>query len=96
MAGTSCPELEGLDAASYELRHLRVDTTHSNIAAVWEGMRGDADWPDEDAWRKLRRADRLESLYPPTEVTPVNGAVETRFELPLPSMSLLELVPKRP
>ena len=85
--------LEGLGAAGYELRHLRVDTTHSNIAAVWETMRGDADWPDEAAWRELRRANRLESLYPPTEVTPVDGVVETGFELPLPSISLLELVP---
>ncbi|HZD67419.1 MAG TPA: hypothetical protein VFA45_00415 [Actinomycetes bacterium] len=86
--------VDGLPAGAYELRHLRMDLGHSNIAAVWEKMRGDADWPDEAAWRTLRGADRLEALRPPARVTPAGGVLETTFELPLPSMSLLELVPR--
>jgi hypothetical protein len=87
--------LEGLADAACELRHLRVDTTHSNIAATWEAIGGGADWPDDAGWQALRGADRLEALHPPTEVTPRDGVLETGFDLPLPSVSLLELVPRR-
>jgi xylan 1,4-beta-xylosidase len=58
--------LDGFAEASYELRHLRVDTTHSNIAAMWEATRGNADWPDDAAWQALHEANRLEELYPPS------------------------------
>jgi xylan 1,4-beta-xylosidase len=85
--------VEGLAAAAYELRHLRVDLERSNIAAVWEAMSGGAAWPDDRQWAALREANRLEELEPPRRVAAGGGAVELAFDLPMPSVSLVELVP---
>jgi xylan 1,4-beta-xylosidase len=85
--------VEGLAAAAYEVRHLRVDLERSNIAASWEAMSGGADWPDDDQWAALRDANRLEELEPVRRVAAAGGAVELAFGLPMPSVSLVELVP---
>jgi xylan 1,4-beta-xylosidase len=85
--------VEGLAARSYGLRHFRVDLERSNIAAVWEAMSGGADWPDDDQWAALRQANRLEELDPPGRVEAEGGVVELAFDLPMPSVSLVELVP---
>jgi xylan 1,4-beta-xylosidase len=85
--------VEGLAGAAYQLRHLRVDARRSNIAAVWGAMSGGAAWPDEDQWAALRAANRLEELEPPRRVAADGGAVELAFDLPMPSLSLVELVP---
>ena len=85
--------VEGLAAAAYQVRHLRVDLERSNIAAVWEAMSGGADWPDDDQWAALREANRLEELEPVRRVAAAGGAVELAFDLPMPSVSLVELVP---
>jgi xylan 1,4-beta-xylosidase len=85
--------VEGLAGAAYELRHLRVDLERSNIAAVWEAMSGGAAWPDGDQWAALRRANRLEELEPPRRAPAAGGVVEAAFDLPMPSVSLVELVP---
>jgi xylan 1,4-beta-xylosidase len=85
--------VEGLAAPAYQVRHLRVDLERSNIAAVWEAMSGGADWPDDDQWAALREANRLEELEPPRRVAAGGGAVELAFDLPMPSLSLVELAP---
>jgi xylan 1,4-beta-xylosidase len=85
--------VEGLAAAAFQVRHLRVDLERSNIAAVWEAMSGGADWPDDDQWAALREANRLEELEPARRVAAAGGAVELGFDLPMPSVSLVELVP---
>lgn len=85
--------IQGLDAGSYALRHHRVDADHSNIVRTWERL-GRPDWPDTDGWAALEGADRLEILEPDREVTPEDGGRLTlTFDLPMPSMSLVELVP---
>lgn len=86
--------VEGLDDGAFELRHHRLDRTHSNIAAVWERMGGGA-WPDDDGWAALRVANTLELLEPARVVTATGGAVEVEFTLPMPSVSLVELIPRR-
>ena len=85
--------VEGLAAPAYEVRHLRVDLERSNITCVWEAMSGGADWPDDDQWAALREANRLEELEPVRRVAAAGGAVELAFDLPMPSVSLVELVP---
>ena len=85
--------VEGLAASAYELRHLRVDLERSNIAAVWEAMSGGADWPDDAQWAALGEANRLEELEPARRVGAGGGVVELDFDLPMPSVSLVELVP---
>jgi hypothetical protein len=57
---------------------------------------GGGDWPDEDAWAVLREHDRLERLEPDRAVVVgEDGQVEVTFDLPMPAMSLVELVPAR-
>ena len=56
-------------------------------------MSGGADWPDEDQWAALREANRLEELEPARRVEPEGGVVEVAFDLPMPSVSLVELDP---
>jgi xylan 1,4-beta-xylosidase len=83
----------GLDPGSYALRHRRVDADHSNIARTWERL-GRPDWPDAAGWERLRAADRLELLEPERPVTVgADGRFELSFDLPMPSISLIELVP---
>ncbi len=85
-------EVAGLRAGMYELRHYRVDARHSNIAATWVRL-GRPDWPDDAGWARLRAADRLELLGRPRRVGPAGGRLELQFELPMPAVSLVELVP---
>jgi len=83
-------KVDGLPSGSIQVRHWRVDATHSNIAAHWSG----ADWPDEGGWERLRAADRLDELDPARNVdVGADGRLELEFALPMPSISLLELVP---
>jgi xylan 1,4-beta-xylosidase len=85
-------EIRGLPSGSYEMRHHRIDVEHSNIAGTWERL-GRPDWPDDAGWNALRAADRLETLEPPRQVHADGATVELQFELPMPAMSLIELVP---
>jgi xylan 1,4-beta-xylosidase len=88
--------VEGLDpGAAYTLSHERVDQDHSNIAGVWGELReADQAWPTDEQWDRLREADRLESFEPPHQVVADGqGRVTVTFDLPMPAMSFLRLVP---
>ncbi len=82
----------GLGPGTYEFRHHRVDARHSNILGTWVGL-GRPDWPDDAGWTRLRAADHLETLEPPRHVRADGGRLELAFDLPMPAMSLVELVP---
>ncbi len=86
----------GLEPGStYDLEHVRVDEHHSNIASVWRELREDGqDWPTDEQWEQLRKADRLEELEPRRPVTAdPDGIVVIETELPMPSMSQVVLRP---
>jgi xylan 1,4-beta-xylosidase len=85
--------VDGLDAAAYDVHHWRVDAEHSNVAATWRRMGGDADWPDDAQWRALAAIDRLDELAPSRRVEPVGGTHIDAFDLPMPGISMIELVP---
>lgn len=85
-------DVEGLRSGTYELRHHRVDARHSNIVRTWKRL-GRPDWPDEAGWARLREDDRLETLGRRRRVRVSRGRLELAFELPMPAMSLIELVP---
>lgn len=85
--------VSGLAAPRYRLRHRRLDEEHSNLVAAWESIRDGADWPTDDGWAALAARDRLEELEPERAVVPESGALELRFPLPMPSISLIELEP---
>ncbi len=85
--------IEGVPPGRYTTRHRRLDLEHSNIAARWDA-RGGGDWPDEAGWAALRQADRLEELEPDRSVEMgASGRLELAFDLPMPAISLVELVP---
>jgi xylan 1,4-beta-xylosidase len=79
--------------ASYTVRHYRIDAGHSNIVPAWEQMRRGAPWPDEGQWTALREMNTLGELSPPVRVEAGNAMLEFAFDLPMPGVSCLELVP---
>jgi xylan 1,4-beta-xylosidase len=83
-------EVEGLTPGPVRVRHRRIDADHSNIARHWEG----GDWPDDAGWTKLRTLDHLEELEPSrTHDVGPDGRLGIGFELPMPAVSLLEILP---
>ncbi len=84
--------LKGLRPGTYELRHHRVDARHSNIVRTWKRL-GRPDWPDDAGWTRLRAADRLETIGKVRTVRAKRGRLELEFILPMPAVSLIELVP---
>jgi xylan 1,4-beta-xylosidase len=83
----------GLGAAPRLLRHRRLDERHSNINAAWARIGAGRDWPDDAGWRALRDEDLLADLEPPRYVRAEAGALRLSFDLPMPSLSLVELHP---
>jgi xylan 1,4-beta-xylosidase len=83
----------GLPDGRYELRHRRLDEHHSNLNRAWDRLSGGRDWPDEAGWTELRRSDRLFDLEPPAEIEVSDGSVTVSFPLPMPAVSLIELIP---
>ena len=82
--------IDGLHPGPVRIRHRRVDAHHSNIAARWDG----GDWPDKSEWDGLRAADRLDELEPEHGVSVArDGRLTLDFTLPMPSISLVELLP---
>ena len=86
--------LDGLAAGRYETHHFRVDAAHSNVSEAWARIGDGADWPTERQWAALKAADRLDELHPPEVVEPAGGSVGAEFDLPMPGISFLELVPR--
>jgi Beta-xylosidase len=84
--------VKGLRPGTYELRHHRVDARHSSIIRAWKRL-GRPDWPDDVGWARLRAADHLETLGRPRRVRADEGHLELEFRLPMPAVSLIELVP---
>ena len=83
-----------LPAATYRVRHRRLDEQHSNLNATAARVLDGSEWPDEAGWRELRDEDRLVDLEPPAGVQPVDRTLRLAFEIPMPSLSLIELVPE--
>jgi xylan 1,4-beta-xylosidase len=84
--------IDGLPDHAYTLRHRRVDLDHSNIQAVWAADHG-GDWPDDAGWARLRAADRLEDFERERRIEVTRGGLDLDFDLPMPAVSLIELVP---
>jgi xylan 1,4-beta-xylosidase len=83
----------GLPAHEYRVRHRRLDHEHSDLNATWLRVGGGAEWPDADQWRALLDDDRLVELEPVTSLHPQAGELTLTFPMPMPSVSLIELVP---
>ena len=83
---------DGLPEGGYRLEQLRVDSFHSNVLRTWEAI-GRPDWPDREGWLRLRAGDRLEALEPPRRLAVRQGFASLRVKLPMPSVSLVRLLP---
>jgi xylan 1,4-beta-xylosidase len=86
--------VEGVPAAGYRVTHRRLDEAHSNLNALWARIAVGRAWPDDGDWRTLHELDRLENLEPPRVLDARDGTLELEFELPMPAVSLIELVPE--
>lgn len=83
--------VEGLTSGPIRVRHRRVDADHSNISRHWDG----GAWPDAAAWERLRAADMLDELEPERSMTVgADGRLSLDFELPMPSISFIEILPR--
>lgn len=85
--------VRGLRASRYRLHHRRLDEEHSNLVASWARIGRGAEWPNAGQWDELASRDVLQELEPAREVLSSGGRLELELELPMPSVSLLELTP---
>ncbi len=77
----------------FHLRHYRVDNTHSNVYGAWLEM-GSPDWPDTAQLAELHRRDGLQMVgRKSTPSADSYGNIALEFSLPMPALSLVELVP---
>jgi xylan 1,4-beta-xylosidase len=88
--------IEAPPGAAYQVTHHRIDADHSNIVPAWERIRGLADWPGPGQWQRLRTANTLDALTPPTVLIAAADGLAAGFTLPLPAVSYLELTPQEP
>ncbi|GHA02226.1 hypothetical protein GCM10010329_25090 [Streptomyces spiroverticillatus] len=77
------------EGVPYRLVHHRIDEQHSNIQAVWR-EHSSADWPQGEEWEALRAANVLDEL----EGERAHGGGPVVFELPMPGVSYVELIPE--
>ena len=77
-------------ARRVQLRHYRIDRTHSNSYTVWKEM-GSPQNPSPEQLSRLGAAAGLQLLASPEWLWSDNGRVAVSFRLPRHSMSLLRL-----
>ena len=87
--------VDGLPERLFRLRHRRLDEHRSNLNAAWAARARGRAWPDHGEWEQLAAESALADLEPPRTVQAEGGAVHVSFALPMPAVSLLELVPVR-
>jgi xylan 1,4-beta-xylosidase len=80
--------------SQYTVRHHRIDEQHSNIVPAWERMRRGAAWPSAEQWAELSQLNTLDELRPAQRAAAGgDGLLEFGFDLPMPGISYLELIP---
>lgn len=70
------------------LRHFRIDETHSNAYSAWKRI-GEPQDPTPDQYAELEKAGQLALLTPQEEITADRGKITLRFQLPRQAVSLL-------
>jgi xylan 1,4-beta-xylosidase len=87
--------VRAVPGSSYAVRHFRIDADHSNIVPAWDRMSRGAPWPSEEQWAALRELNALSELVAPERRAAAgDGLLEFAFDLPMPGVSYLELVPE--
>ena len=70
------------------VRHLRIDDSHSNAFAEWQRM-GSPEQPSAAEYARLEKAGQLTELEPPRQLTIKDSGVVLGFRLPRQGISLL-------
>jgi xylan 1,4-beta-xylosidase len=81
--------IEQLVESTYQCSLARVDALHSNIATHWQG---ETPWPTPELWEKLHASDTLDE-HPLPNIVPHNGTAHIDFDIPMPGIVRLRLIP---
>jgi xylan 1,4-beta-xylosidase len=73
-----------------QVRHYRIDDTHSNAYTVWKNM-GAPQSPNEEQYKQLEAAGQLQLLEPSQPVATQAGKAALDFLLPRQAVSLVQL-----
>ena len=80
-----------LTANRVQVRHYRIDESHSNSYSAWKVM-GSPQQPTPAQYAQLEAAGQLQLLGSPEWRTPVKGALDLDFALPRQGVSLVEII----
>lgn len=83
----------GLAAGSYTVRHFRVGPGQSDVRDEWQRISDGAAWPVDEQWAQLRAANTLAELPTGSPVTVEGGGYALELDLPMPSISFVQLSP---
>ena len=83
-------KVKGLPTKRILLQHYRVDYNHSNSYEVWNRM-GSPQNPTSQQYAELENAGQLHLLTSPVWLTPKDGSLLLKFDLPRQGVSLLRL-----
>jgi xylan 1,4-beta-xylosidase len=83
-------KIKGLPSKRVLLHHYRVDQNHSNSYEVWKEM-GSPQNPTPQQYAELDKAGQLQLLTSPEWITPEDGNLLLKFDLPRQGVSLLRL-----
>ena len=79
-----------LTARRVQVRHFRIDESHSNSYSMWKAM-GSPQQPTPAQYAQLEAAGQLQLLGSPAWCTPAQGALNLDFALPRQGVSLVEI-----
>ena len=82
--------IKGIPAKNVQVKHYRIDDTHSNSYTVWQKM-GSPQQPTASQITTLEKAGQLEMLSNPEKIAVKEGEVVIKMQLPRQAVSLLQL-----
>lgn len=74
-----------------QLRHYRIDETHSNAYSLWKQL-GSPQSPSAEQKKQLEAAGQLQLLEPPKQIGLEADRLDVEFMIPANSVSLVELL----
>jgi xylan 1,4-beta-xylosidase len=85
--------VRGLEGSAVSVQEWRVDATHANSYRSWRSL-GAPDYPTAAQIQRMALDGRLVPTFAGRWELPAGGEVTVPVSLPLPSVSLLEIVPE--
>jgi xylan 1,4-beta-xylosidase len=85
--------IRGLGSDPVLVRQWRIDSAHGSTYQAWQAL-GAPDYPSQAEIEQVADAGRLRQFEPERLELPSDGEITMDLSLPLPSVSLLELIPR--